>query len=108
MKNGGKDRVALTQLVRFLVVELTHTDSNPKFDISVVFTANYFLVGGDIPVDNETFLVTDFVNFKIKPVPSFGGAHRGRICLRVFIRIGARAEVILQHFHQSRYRSSTL
>jgi hypothetical protein len=46
MKNGGKDRVALTQLVRFLVVELTHTDSNSRFDISVAFTANYFLVGG--------------------------------------------------------------
>jgi hypothetical protein len=50
-------------------MELTHTDSNPRFDISVAFTANYFLVGGDIPVDNETFLVTDFVNFKIKPAP---------------------------------------
>jgi hypothetical protein len=24
-------------------------------------------VGGDVPVDNETLLVTDFVNIKIKP-----------------------------------------
>jgi hypothetical protein len=29
-----------------------------------------FLVGGDVPVDNETLLVTDFVNLKIKPVQS--------------------------------------
>jgi hypothetical protein len=34
-------------------------------------------VGGDVPVDSETLLVTDFVNLKIKPTQSFGGAHRG-------------------------------
>jgi hypothetical protein len=33
----------------------------------VVFTANYFLVGGDVSViDSEMLLVTDFVNLKIK------------------------------------------
>jgi hypothetical protein len=26
-----------------------------------------FLVGGDVPINSETFLVSDFVNFKIKP-----------------------------------------
>jgi hypothetical protein len=40
-------------------------------------------VGGDVPVDSETLLVTDFVNIKIKPTQSFGGAHRGRVCMRV-------------------------
>jgi hypothetical protein len=35
-------RVDLAQLVRFLVVELTHIDLNFKFDMSVIFTANYF------------------------------------------------------------------
>jgi hypothetical protein len=35
-------RVGLAQLVRFLVVELTHLDLNPKFNIVVVFTTNYF------------------------------------------------------------------
>jgi hypothetical protein len=33
--------VNLFQLVRFLVVELTHPDSNPRFDMCVAFTANY-------------------------------------------------------------------
>jgi hypothetical protein len=48
--------VGLVQLVRFLVMKLTHLDSNPRFDISVVFTANYFLVKGDVPIDNKVLL----------------------------------------------------
>jgi hypothetical protein len=36
-----RSRVGLAQLVRFLVVELNHPDSNSKFDMSVAFTANY-------------------------------------------------------------------
>jgi hypothetical protein len=47
-------------------------------------------MGGDVPVDSETLLVTDFVNLKIKLVQSFGGAHRGRMCVRVFIVVSAR------------------
>jgi hypothetical protein len=47
-------------------------------------------VGGDVPVDSNTLLVTDFVNLKIKPAQSFEGAHRGRVCVRVFIGMSAR------------------
>jgi hypothetical protein len=47
-------------------------------------------VGGDVPVNSETLLVTDFVNLKIKPAQSFGCAHKGRVCMRVFIGVGAR------------------
>jgi hypothetical protein len=47
-------------------------------------------VGGDVSVDSETLLMTDFVNLKIKPVQSFGGAHKGRICVRVFIGVSVR------------------
>jgi hypothetical protein len=32
-------------------------------------------VGDDVPVDSETFLVTDFVNRKIKLAQSFECAH---------------------------------
>jgi hypothetical protein len=32
-------------LVKFLVVELTHSDLNPRFNVSVTFTANYFFNG---------------------------------------------------------------
>jgi hypothetical protein len=48
------------------------------------------LVGGDVPVNNEAFLVIDFVNLKIKPVQSFRGTHRGRVCVRVFIGVSTR------------------
>jgi hypothetical protein len=46
-------------------------------------------VGGDVSVDSETFLVTDFVNLKIKPAQSYEGAHKGRVCIRVFIEVSA-------------------
>jgi hypothetical protein len=67
------------------VVKLIHTSSNSRFDIVVVFIANYFFMGGDNSVDSESFLVTDFVNLKIKPTQSFRGVHRVRMCIRVFI-----------------------
>jgi hypothetical protein len=46
-------------------------------------------VGGDISVNSESLLVTDFVNLKIKSTQSFGCAHRGRMCVRVFIGMSA-------------------
>jgi hypothetical protein len=46
-------------------------------------------VGGDVPVDSDALLVTDFMNLKIKSAQSFGGAHRGRVCMRVFIGVSA-------------------
>jgi hypothetical protein len=41
-------------------------------------------VRGDVPVDSEMFLVTDFVNLKIKSAQSFRDAHRDRMCVHVF------------------------
>jgi hypothetical protein len=35
-------RVDLVSLIRFLVVELIYSGSNSRFDMSVVFTVNYF------------------------------------------------------------------
>jgi hypothetical protein len=46
-------------------------------------------VGGDVPVNSETLLLTDFVNLKIKLAQSFGDAHRGRVCVHVFIGMSA-------------------
>jgi hypothetical protein len=34
--------------------------------------------------------VTDFMNLKIKPTQFFGGAHRDKMCVRVFIGVSAR------------------
>jgi hypothetical protein len=44
-------------------------------------------VRDDVPNDNETFLVTDFVNLKIKSVQSFGCAHRDKMCVYIFIGV---------------------
>jgi hypothetical protein len=67
------------------VVQLTHPDSNFRFDMGVVFTVNYSFSWRRRPVDIETLLLTDFVDVKIKPAQYFGGAHRSRVCMRVFI-----------------------
>jgi hypothetical protein len=32
---------------------------------------NYFLVRDDVFIDNEELLMTDFINFEIKPAQSF-------------------------------------
>jgi hypothetical protein len=84
-----KYRVGLVQLVRFLMVELIHTCSNPRFNIGVAFTTNYYFSGRRRPVDNEVFLVTDFVNLKIKPAQSFRCVHKSRVCVRIFIGVSA-------------------
>jgi hypothetical protein len=44
-------------------------------------------VKDDVSINSETLLVTDFINFKIKPAQSFRGAHRDTVCIYVFIRV---------------------
>jgi hypothetical protein len=46
-------------------------------------------VGGDIPVDSDTLLVTDFMNLKIKPAQFFRNTHKNKVCMHVFIGISA-------------------
>jgi hypothetical protein len=67
------------------VLELIHLDSNSKFDMCIIFMTNYFLVGDDVFIDNETLLVTDFVNLKIKSVQSFRNTHRNKVCMYIHI-----------------------
>jgi hypothetical protein len=38
---------------------------------------------GDVPIDSDALLVTDFLNFKIKLTQSFGGVHMGSVCMCV-------------------------
>jgi hypothetical protein len=47
-------------------------------------------VENDVPVDSEVLLMTDFVNLKIKPAQFFRCAHRGRVCVLIFIEVSAR------------------
>jgi hypothetical protein len=87
---GACGKVVLAYLIRFLVVELTYSASNPKFDMVLYLRLIILSVGGDVHVDNKTLLVTDFVNLKIKLTQSFRGAHRDNIYVRVFIKVSPR------------------
>jgi hypothetical protein len=42
-------------------------------------------VRGSVSIDSETFLVTDFVNLKIKSTQPFEVTHRDRVYVRMFI-----------------------
>jgi hypothetical protein len=44
----------------------------------------------DIPIDNETLFVIDFINLKIKSTQSFGAAYRGRMRVYMFIGVSTR------------------
>jgi hypothetical protein len=46
-----------------------------------------FSVGGDVFIDSETFLMTDFVNLKIKPAQSFECVHRGRMHVHILVSV---------------------
>jgi hypothetical protein len=59
-------RVGLAQLVKFLVVKLTHLGSNPRFNIDVAFTTNYSFSGRRVSIDSNVLLMIDFMNLKIK------------------------------------------
>jgi hypothetical protein len=47
-------------------------------------------VVSDVPVDDESPVVTSRIS-RSAGAQSFGGAHRGRICVRVFIGVSVRA-----------------
>jgi hypothetical protein len=73
-------------MVRFPVVESTHTGSYPKFGMSVTYLwLIILLVVGDVPGDNEVLFVTDFINLKINLTQSFKDVYVGRVCMHVFI-----------------------
>jgi hypothetical protein len=38
-------------------------------------------VEGDVPIDNDALLVTDFMNLNIKSTQSFKSAYRSRVCV---------------------------
>jgi hypothetical protein len=78
---------ALDYLIRFLVVELIYPYLNSKFDMSVIFIANYSFSWRRRSLDSESLLMTDFVNLKIKSTQSFRSAHRDRVYVRIFIGV---------------------
>jgi hypothetical protein len=47
-------------------------------------------VVSDVPVDDDATLVTSGIS-RPSGAQSFGGAHRGRVCVRVFIVVSVHA-----------------
>jgi hypothetical protein len=80
-------KVGLAQLVKFLVIKLIHSGLNLRFNIGVIFTANYFFSERRCLIDSETLLMTDFVNLKIKPTQYFRCAHRSMMYIHIFIGV---------------------
>ena len=48
-------------------------------------------MGGDVPVDSETTVVTSSISKPDPPAQCLGGAHRGRVCVRAFIGVSVYA-----------------
>jgi hypothetical protein len=53
-------------------------------------------MGGDIPVDSEAILVTDFMNLKIKSVQYFECAHRNSVYVCIFIYVSTRISILVE------------
>jgi hypothetical protein len=47
-------------------------------------------VVNDVPIDDEAPLVTSKISISAS-AKSFEGAHRGKVCIRVFIGVSVRA-----------------
>ena len=50
-----------------------------------------FFSGDDVLVDSETPVVTSSISRPDIPAQYFGGAHRGRVCMRAFIGVSVCA-----------------
>ena len=46
---------------------------------------------GDVPVDNETSVVTSSISSRGFVGPIFEGAYKGRVCVHVFIGMSVHA-----------------
>jgi hypothetical protein len=93
IRNSTTNSARVNQQGGLSLINLIHPGLNSRFDIAVAFTANYYLSGRRHPVDSETFLMTVFVNLKIKPTQSFGGAYNDRIYMCVFIKINTHTYI---------------
>jgi hypothetical protein len=66
------------------VVKPIHPDLNLRFDVCVTYLRLIiFSVIDDVFIDNETLLMTNFVNLNIKSAQPFKCAHRVR-CVYVY------------------------
>jgi hypothetical protein len=73
-------------MVSFFVVESIHLYLNYRFNICIIYLQLIILsVIYDVSIDSDAFLMTDFMNLKIKPTQSFKDTHRGKVYVHIFI-----------------------
>jgi hypothetical protein len=86
-EEGRRCRVGLAYSCSDFFGGNNHSVLNFRFDMIVVFTINYFLVGDNVSVDSEMFLITNFINFKIKSTQSFKNTHINMMCVYILIHL---------------------
>jgi hypothetical protein len=73
----------------------------------IIFNVNYFLVKYDIFINSETFLMTYFINSKIKSVQYFRCNHKNKVyiykylhlyCVYKKLEAGGRQELATRSF----------
>ena len=64
------------------MVEPVQPGSSPRLDNDAILS-----VVCDVPVDSEAPMVTSSISRFAGPTQFFGGVHRGRVCVRAFIRV---------------------
>jgi hypothetical protein len=69
------------------VVKLIHLCLNSKFDMSVVFTVNYFFSGRRRPRRQRDALGDRFRESQDQTGSVFECAHSSMVCVHVFIRV---------------------
>jgi len=47
----------------------------------------------DVPIDSEAFVMTSLISRFANPTQVFGGAHRGRVCVRAFIGVSVHSSL---------------
>jgi hypothetical protein len=67
------------------LVELIYLFLNPIFDMCIIFNVNYFLVKCDIFIN--TFLMTYFINLKIKSVQYFRCNHKNKVYIYKYLHL---------------------
>jgi hypothetical protein len=55
------------------------------------FNVAILSVVGDVPVNSEASVVTSSISWFAGPIQFFGGAHRDRVCLLVFLEVSMRS-----------------
>jgi hypothetical protein len=70
-------KLSLAEMVRFGTNPPRFKSQN--WHVYYIFMTNYYFSGSRCPIDNETFLMTDFMNLKTNLIQFFKNIHKNRV-----------------------------